>query len=88
MIVTDDLFLQSITECFGRNKGCPADEDIHRIVFSTVNDDISIEYHVDKERIVGSSRYFSKPHRWWDESQILKWQPELHHCFDVNIENI
>ncbi|XP_059174636.1 dynein regulatory complex subunit 7-like [Physella acuta] len=77
--------IETITEEFERNPEVPANDDIAKVTFNLCTDEIEIQYHVEDERIVASSRHFSKPPSWWDETQVLAWSPDLHSCFEANV---
>ncbi|KAH9491913.1 Dynein regulatory complex subunit 7, partial [Bulinus truncatus] len=76
--------IEYIVETFARNPSVPANSDVSKVTFSLSTDEIEIEYHVDDNNIFGSSRHFSKPPYWWDDTQVLVWSPELHSCFEAN----
>ncbi|CAG5120928.1 unnamed protein product, partial [Candidula unifasciata] len=77
--------IETIIECFHRNRQVPANSDIAKITYTVWLDEIDIEYHVEDHRIVCSTRHFTKPALWWDETQILTWSPELHWCFEADL---
>lgn len=78
------LIDQIVMECYHRNPEVPANSDIAKITFTVWLDEIDIDYHVEDHRIVASTRHFTKPPLWWDETQILAWSPELHWSFEVS----
>ncbi|KAK0058367.1 dynein regulatory complex subunit 7, partial [Biomphalaria pfeifferi] len=76
--------IEAIIETFERNPNVPANSDIAMVTFNLATDEIEIEYHVDDNSIFGSTRHFTKPPNWWDETQVLNWSPELHSSFEAN----
>ncbi|XP_012937903.1 dynein regulatory complex subunit 7 [Aplysia californica] len=76
--------IEVIEECFRRNPEVPANENIARARFSVLSDEMDVEYHVEKDRISFSTRHFTKPPLWWDETQVLTWSPFLHWNYEVD----
>ncbi|BFY98616.1 hypothetical protein BsWGS_01656 [Bradybaena similaris] len=85
LVIPNARPIEVIIERFHRNPDVPANSDIAKITYTVWVDEIDIEYHVEDHRIVCSTRHFTKPPQWWDETQILAWSPELHWCFEADL---
>ncbi|KAK3758038.1 hypothetical protein RRG08_006617 [Elysia crispata] len=76
--------IEEIVEEFDRDPQKPAAEDVAMVTFSTWNDEISLQYHTPENRFYGSTRDFVKPQNWWDDTQVLRWTPDLHSNFELD----
>ncbi|KAL3319943.1 hypothetical protein Ciccas_001371 [Cichlidogyrus casuarinus] len=74
-----------VTERFKRNPKVDADEDVFERTFNlTDNKTINLVYHLGKDRIVSSTRTFTKSPQALDRAQELKLVSDTHSYFTVD----
>lgn len=76
---------KKMVERFNRDSSKAADDDISERSFMVAEDRINIKFHLEKGRIIASTREFIKPPNIsLDKTSQLQFTPDMTSAFDVS----